>query len=170
MFDRSEKRARRLLVLAPIVALAALVTLAACDDDDGTGPIVPPAMFTQIDRFGRPAINTVFIPSAMKQTFNQSVPANDEANFTDEAVATLGVFGITGQAATDIVNFIFPDVQGFDTSTATAFPNGRAPSDDVITVELMLIFGGNTALNDDHVDANDKAFLAAFPYLATPHQ
>jgi len=39
----------------------------------------------------------------------------------------------------------------------------------VITAELHLIFGSNAALNDDHVDANDKAFLPTFPYLAGPH-
>jgi Domain of unknown function (DUF4331) len=50
---------------------------------------------------------------------------------------------------------------------------GRRLSDDVITVELILIFGGpeatsNPGLTDDNVDANDKTFSDAFPYLATP--
>ena len=50
---------------------------------------------------------------------------------------------------------------------------GRALADDVITVELILIFGGpngssNPGLTDDHVNANDKAFLTTFPYLAAP--
>jgi hypothetical protein len=39
----------------------------------------------------------------------------------------------------------------------------------VITAELSLIFGANADLNDDHVDANDRAFTASFPYLAAPH-
>ncbi len=38
----------------------------------------------------------------------------------------------------------------------------------MITAELGLIFGANAALNDDHVDANDKPFLGQFPYLAAP--
>ena len=51
---------------------------------------------------------------------------------------------------------------------------GRALADDVISTELLLIFGGpdgseNPGLSDDNVDSNDKPFLAAFPYLATPH-
>jgi hypothetical protein len=51
-------------------------------------------------------------------------------------------------------------------SQPTGFLNGRRLSDDVITAELGLIFGSNAALNDDHVDANDRSFLGAFPYLA----
>jgi Domain of unknown function (DUF4331) len=51
---------------------------------------------------------------------------------------------------------------------------GRALADDVIDVELLLLFGGpagtsNPGLTKDNVNANDKAFLTSFPYLATPH-
>ncbi|MBR9915353.1 MAG: DUF4331 domain-containing protein, partial [Algicola sp.] len=50
---------------------------------------------------------------------------------------------------------------------------GRALADDVISTELLLIFGGpdgsaNPGLTDDNVDANDKPFLSSFPYLASP--
>jgi hypothetical protein len=43
----------------------------------------------------------------------------------------------------------------------------------VIDAELTLIFGGpkgtdNPGLTSDHVNANDKAFLTGFPYLASP--
>ena len=45
-------------------------------------------------------------------------------------------------------------------------------ADDVIDVELLLIFGGSTGasnpgLTSDNVNANDKAFGNSFPYLAT---
>jgi hypothetical protein len=51
---------------------------------------------------------------------------------------------------------------------------GRALADDVIDVELLLLFGGpagtsNPGLTKDNVNSNDKAFLSVFPYLATPH-
>ena len=51
---------------------------------------------------------------------------------------------------------------------------GRALADDVIDVELLLIFGGpagtaNPGLTKDNVNGNDKAFAGTFPYLATPH-
>ncbi|MDX1661520.1 MAG: DUF4331 family protein [Gemmatimonadota bacterium] len=155
------------LALVPLLAVA----LVACDDDDDGGVVgpSPSETFTQQDRFGLPGINTVFIPSGTKQQYNRSIPSNDPANYRDEVIATLGAFGITGDAASGIADFVLPDVQPVDLSQATAFPNGRKPSDDVITAELMLIFGDNEALNDDHVDGNDKAFLQTFPYLAAPH-
>lgn len=159
---------RTLRFIAPILLLA--IAVVACDDDGGgvVGPS-PDETFTQKDRFGLPAINTVFIPSGMKQQYNTSIPTVDRANFRDEVIATLNAFGITGDAASGIADFVLPDVQPVDFSQPTAFPNGRKPADDVVTAELMLIFGDNQALNDDNVDANDKPFLSTFPYLATPH-
>jgi hypothetical protein len=58
------------------------------------------------------------------------------------------------------------------------FPNGRRLGDDVVDIELRALAGGtpltpafnlspNNALSDG-VDANDKAFLATFPYVARP--
>jgi hypothetical protein len=46
-------------------------------------------------------------------------------------------------------------------------------ADDVIDVELLLIFGGptggsNAGLTSDHVDSNDKAFTTSFPYQQQP--
>lgn len=53
------------------------------------------------------------------------------------------------------------------------FPNGRRLQDDVIDVELGLIFGvfgpAVPSLQSDGVDANDVPFQGAFPYLAAPH-
>ena len=51
---------------------------------------------------------------------------------------------------------------------------GRALGDDVIDTELLLIFGGpagtsNPGLTKDNVNANDKPFLASFPFLASPN-
>jgi len=51
---------------------------------------------------------------------------------------------------------------------------GRTLADDVITTELILIFGGpdgtaNPSLTDDFVDSNDKEFSTSFPYMASPH-
>ena len=165
-FRMMKQVARRVLRAAFV---AALLVNAACEDDEGMLGPGEEETFTQVDRFGLPAINTVFIPSAMKQDFNRSVPGNDRAQFRDEALATLEAFGVTGAAAEGLADAVLPDIQPIDTSQPTAFLNGRKPTDDVITGELMLIFGDNAALNDDHVDANDVAFLPAFPYFAEPH-
>ena len=123
--------------------------------------------YVQIDRFGRPAIATVFIPTNERDQFNLAVPANDRADFTGELVAKLTAFGYPDPAGLAAV--LLPDIQGIDLSQPTTFLNGRRLQDDVITAELGIIFGTNVALNDDHVDANDKLFLSAFPYLAEPH-
>lgn len=165
-FRMMHQGARRILRGAFVVAL---LVNAACEDDGGMLGPGEEETFTQVDRFGLPAINTVFIPSTMKQDFNRSVPANDRAQFREEALATLEAFGVTGAAAEGLADAVLPDIQPIDTSQPTAFLNGRKPTDDVITGELMLIFGDNAALNDDHVDANDVAFLPTFPYFAEPH-
>jgi hypothetical protein len=68
-----------------------------------------------------------------------------------------------------LASVLLPDIQPVNTSQPSGFLNGRRLQDDVITAELGIIFGGNAALNDDHVDQNDKPFLAAFPYFAPPH-
>ena len=157
--------------LFPLAASALLLLGASACEDDDNGMMGPgeDETFTQNDRFGLPAINTVFIPTAQKQDFNRAVPANDDAQFRDEVLATLSAFGVVGAPAEGLADAVLPDIQPIDTSVPTAFLNGRKPTDDVITGELMLIFGANADLNDDHVDANDKAFLATFPYLAEPH-
>ncbi|MGH7549229.1 MAG: DUF4331 family protein [Gemmatimonadota bacterium] len=162
---------RRVARPLTVLLLAGLTVAADCgdDDDDMMGPSPTPETFMQVDRFGLPAINTVFIPSAQKQTYNQSVPASDPANFEDEVLATLAAFGVTGDAAQGLADALLPDIQPINTSEPTAFLNGRAPSDDVIDGELTLIFGAGTPLSSDNVDANDVAFLGTFPYLAPPH-
>jgi hypothetical protein len=76
----------------------------------------------------------------------------------------------TGLLATDVLNVSLDGTTSFYDGTNVL--TGRALADDVITVELLLIFGGedfteNAAFSDDHVDANDKPFLTSFPYLAT---
>jgi hypothetical protein len=142
--------------------------LGACDDNNGPNtdsPLIGKDL-TQVDRFGLPAIATVFIPTARKDEYNTAVPANDQAAFRSEVVDHLNAFGNPTPDA--LADALLPDIQPVNTSQTTAFLNGRRPQDDVITAELGLIFGSNADLNDDHVDANDKAFLSSFPYLAEP--
>ncbi|MGQ0803799.1 MAG: DUF4331 domain-containing protein [Actinomycetota bacterium] len=73
-----------------------------------------------------------------------------------------------------------PDRLGLLAGQNDGFPNGRRLVDDVFDIEIRALAGGtpftpdfhrapNNALTDG-VDANDVPFLAAFPYLASPHQ
>jgi hypothetical protein len=150
----------------PLLLLLALGA-AACDDSTNGPDPDPQRTAVQADRFGLPAVATVFIPTAQKDAYNTGAPANDRAAFRSFVVSGLQGFGNPTPDA--LADALLPDIQPFNTAEPTAFLNGRALSDDVITAELGLIFGTNAALNDDHVDANDKAFLATFPYLAAPH-
>ena len=107
----------------------------------------------QIDRMGRPAINTVFIPSEAKNDFNAGQPKMDQRNFSQY----LGPFAPV----------LLPDILTIDTDSTAGFLNGRQLADDVIDIELQIITGDANA--GDCVDNNDVAFPGSFPYLAPAH-
>jgi Domain of unknown function (DUF4331) len=139
----------------------------------------------QIDRMGRPAVNTVFVPSnpfekdepSGKNTFNASQPKNDQARFRGEVVDTLQTLFSLNDSAGDnkaddamkingLADVLLPDILTYDTASSDGFLNGRRLADDVIDAELDLITEG--AVKTDCVSRNDRAFRASFPYLATP--
>jgi hypothetical protein len=151
---------------------------------------------TQIDRMGRPAINTVFIPNnplppdrvadgkpSKKTTFNHGQPSTDVADWTGEVVDTLqttfslndagGALGGTDDPSDDagkisaLASVLLPDILTADVSSPGGFLNGRKPTDDVIDAELGLITEG--FVTTDCVGSNDVAFPSTFPYLAAPH-
>lgn len=121
----------------------------------------------QIDRMGRPAVNTVFISSADKDRFNRSQPIYDQVQFRDQVVGVITALSGDPALAEALADVLLPDILTIDTSNPAGFLNGRAPADDVIDAELNLITGG--AVTGDCVDANDMPFSATFPYLAAPH-
>lgn len=71
-----------------------------------------------------------------------------------------------------------PDPLGVLAGDLGGFPNGRRLGDDVVDASLrvvagVLVEGFNKSPNNiltDGVNANDKAFMSAFPYVALPHQ
>lgn len=128
----------------------------------------------QIDRMGRPAINTVFIPNnvfepsgsepSQRNAFNAAKPSNDQRDYRAEVVDTLEIFyGAGSPAAQGLADFLLPDILTVDTSSTAGFPNGRGLADDVIDIELGLVTNG--AVTSDCV-ANDSTFSTSFPYLA----
>ena len=139
----------------------------------------------QIDRMGRPAVNTVFVPQnpfeksepSAKNKFNAGQPKNDAANFRAEVVDTLQVLFSLNDSAGDnkgddamkingLADVLLPDILTFDTSKSDGFLNGRRLADDVIDAELNLVTEG--AVKTDCVSRNDRAFRASFPYLGSP--
>lgn len=120
------------------------------------------------DRMGRPAINTVLIPSDLKDQFNVSEPVNDRENFGTEVQATIeSLNGGDTATAMALTGVLLPDLLTVDTSNSEGFLNGRKLSDDVIDAELNLLTNG--AVTTDGVDGNDAAFLDTFPYLGSPN-
>ena len=174
-----------------IVLVLAVATLASCKkkkDDVIPDPVDTfdvAGTYTQSDQMARPAINTVFVGAARKNEFNLTTPTAMSAAFKTDFVAGLTGFGFTtnalGQTKDQFATLLVNDVLNVKLNGPTTFfdgvaantLSGRALGDDVIDVELLLIFGGptgasNPGLTKDNVNANDKAFLTTFPYLASP--
>lgn len=125
------------------------------------------AQGVQIDRMGRPAINTVLIPSGRKDEFNQSQPVNDFEQFGDDVEEIITSLSGDADLAAILTAILLPDILTVDTASDAGFLNGRQLADDVIDAELNLLTGG--ALTGDGVDANDREFNDRFPFLAAPH-
>lgn len=122
----------------------------------------------QVDRVGRPAINTALIPAGQKDAFNQGQPVDDPADFAAAVNATLvSLLGGDQATANSLTGVLLPDILTFDTSSSAGFLNGRNLTDDVIDAVLGLVSNG--AITTDMVDANDTAFASLFPYLAAPN-
>ena len=138
----------------------------------------------QVDRMGRPAINTVFNSGNDKNVFNASRPRDDDAGFGDNVEMVLETFsgldteGSYSASELDTLRMLLlPDVLTYDTATAAAGPlNGRTLTDDVIDAELNITtggypFGGRDAVGaipSDCVGAHTD-YLSTFPYLGKKH-
>ena len=160
------------------------------DDDTSIEPEGPDfsGTYAQQDQMGRPAVNTVFVSAESKDSFNTTIPSAQGAMFQSMFQTNLEALSpayaddgknALGQDAAAFTGLLATDVLGVSLDGTTTFYDGtnvltgRALADDVITVELLLIFGGEDftefpQFSNDHVDANDKTFLTSFPYLASP--
>jgi hypothetical protein len=123
--------------------------------------------YEQFDRMGNPAVNTVFIPSGLKDEFNRRQPQNDGRNFADEILATLSAFNTPPENVAILASVAVPDTIKYDPEQPDGYPNGREPDDDVIDILLSLVVGTPVG---DSVGSNDLAFPTDFPYFAPPHQ
>jgi Domain of unknown function (DUF4331) len=165
--------------------LVLVVSATACSKSNNPPPPAPVVYYDQADQVGRPAINTVFIPASGKDSFNTTIPTQMAGLFTNDMKTSLLTLNpnfttnLLGLTADQFINVVSTDVLNASTTGVTSFYNGtqvltgRTLSDDVIDVELTLVFGGpdgtaNPGLTSDYVNGNDKPFLTSFPYEASP--
>lgn len=184
------KNLKNIKIVAVAFAVSLLAFNCSNDNDSPISPMQPDfsGTYAQEDQMGRPAVNTVFVSAASKDMFNVTIPSAQNAAFQSmfqsnllalsPAYANGGTNALghdaatfTGILATDVLNVALDKPTTFFDGTNVL--TGRALADDVITVELLLIFGGedfteNPGLSNDNVSANDKTFLTSFPYLASP--
>jgi len=157
-----------------------------------------PEAYLRVDRMGAPVVATVLLPTSQKDRFNQDDPIND-GDYSEFVVPTLEqlhheldddlvALALT-PCAVDIcvrqaVPMVVPDVLHLTLADPDGFPNGRRLEDSVVdrivAVALLDIdtpgdCNGTPCSVDSLVaipmnpTANELAFLADFPYLATPH-
>ncbi len=118
---------------------------------------------SQIDRIGRPAINTavnssgpiVGAPTENKNVYNQAQPRDDAANFTQAAADALTAYssldseGAYTQCQLETLAFVLlPDIlpfaKGGDNALGLPPPLvGRGLADDVIDTALRIVTGGD---------------------------
>lgn len=179
------KTQKHKIVAMSLIFAATLFVSCDNNEDSPAASLNFSGTYVQQDQMARPAINTVFIASgAPKDAFNSAIPSAMGASYQSVFQSRLLALnsGYTtnalGQTAAQLSGLLATDVLGVKkTGTTTFFDGtnvltGRALADDVIDVELLLIFGGpagtsNPRLTKDNVNANDKAFTTTFPYLAS---
>lgn len=137
----------------------------------------------QIDREGVPAVNVALTPFSAKNAYNLGSPQQDAAGqFAPGIIATLQALGtsqaninfLAGLAVTtgDLLrlNLTTPNTGlGGGNNPGAGFPNGRRLQDDVVDTLLNVVTNG-VVTTGDNVNANEKPFQDAFPFLALPHQ
>lgn len=152
-------------------------------------------VWEQVDRLGRPAINTVVnssgpivgAPTEAKNIFNAGHPQDDVADFTGAVVDALLAFSALDSEgsykvaeAEALAGVLLPDILTFDKAGVLPPPlNGRSLADDVIDTELRIVTGGDPldlfagrdadgGVNSDGVGPHTD-YLAVFPYLGPPN-
>ena len=170
------------LAVAPLVlSLAA----GACNSDNTVG-VNTTRVYSQVDRLGNPLVSEVFLAKRSHAFHNAGKPSTDVANHKTELEAFVTGFGRPAALATTLSSVLLPDMLIVQTDKAAntsgwltwALANGwggRNLTDDVVDAGLAATFGTllnataplPAAFQTDNVSANNKAFLSAFPYLAT---
>jgi hypothetical protein len=193
----------------------AMSLLAACSGNSGQSFLSPAKntqsgaqTYTQIERLSRPAIKEVFEPFQDHQKSNAAEPYNDSTISADIVTTEDALRPPNTTVGSDygafLAKVLYPDeytvnLNGIAPTATNNDPEfflsnevdgsnyfgGRAPNDDVIDLELPVLFGGtlaalklqpedneeNNCLSAQNIGTEDpsKKTTSTFPYLPTPH-
>ncbi len=149
--------------------------------------------YRQVEQLGNPLVQEVTIVKARHVEYDRTMPYN-QAAFRPETEAFIrNVGGRPADYAATVAGLLYPDMIMVETrhpentagyQSIALRPGswgGRKLADDVVDISLIAVFSslldprgascapGNLPLCTDNVGANDKAFLAVFPYFAARH-
>jgi hypothetical protein len=118
-------------ILLVTIAFFGIVSI-SCDNDDDTPATTVEfsGTYSQKDQFGRPAINTVFVGSSMKDNFNVTTPstmgAAYQSIFQSRLLALNSGYTVNalGQNAATFTGLLATDVLNVKTSGTTTFFDG----------------------------------------------
>jgi hypothetical protein len=197
--------------LAFAAGLLGVTLVAGCGGGSGASGTVntgntgtpAPHVFVQIDRLSRPAINEVFATvannrHAVNHTLNSPTDDASPTGLTSDIQSFMtGTAGRSAAITAVVQKVLIPDVMRVDLSqnttkaaylgvetagaTGSAF-GGRALTDDVIDIDLGVIFGNTIpalglapddgkeipTLTTDNVGYDKHCTLTAFPYVGAP--
>jgi len=192
------------LQITTVTSVAALgIGLAACSGGNATltpansNPTPAPVAYTQIERLSRPAVKEVFERFVDHQTSNAVEPYNDPTIKTSIQAVEDTLRPPNAALGSDygkvLAAVLYPDEYAVDLSQTTqSFLGyevaknfgGRNPNEDVVDVELGVLFGHtlpalkiqpedneeNNCLSAENVTQRaSQATTGTFPYLAKPH-
>ncbi|WP_027861179.1 DUF4331 family protein [Marmoricola sp. URHB0036] len=121
----------------------------------------------QVDRGGHPTINPFVNPNNIKNEYNLRQPVDDLANYLELWSGLLEQNGYSPEEASEAAQIVLPDILRIDRSRPTAYPNGRALTNDVFSARFAWMTKGR--VGPDGLKPHDD-MLPTFPFLGVPNR
>jgi hypothetical protein len=132
----------------------------------GTVSVRRDGAIVQVDRGGHPTINPFVNPNNVKNEYNLRQPADDLANYLELWTKFLEGNGYPPEEARKAALIVLPDILRYDRTKPTAYPNGRALTDDAFSARFAWMSNGK--VGPDGLKPHDD-MLTEFPYLGVPN-
>jgi Domain of unknown function (DUF4331) len=120
----------------------------------------------QVDRGGHPTINPFINPNNVKNEYNLRHPVDDIANYLQLWSMFLEEHGYPAEEAEAAARIVLPDILRYDRTKPTAYPDGRALTDDAFSARFAWMSNGT--IGPDGLKPHDD-LLTGFPYLGVPN-